>query len=80
MTDSSIYKVEIAQFQDLILQTIKILIRPPSWDFPIGYMIDMLGHVTKTGYKYPVLSHNFQLLAPAHLPYYPRRNIFTHHF
>ena len=41
----------------------------------------MLDHVTwwrdQTGYKHPVLSHNFQSLAPLHLPYYPRRNSLT---
>ena len=31
----------------------------------------------ETGCKYPVLIHKFQLLAPAHLPYYTRRNALT---
>ena len=45
---------------------------------------DMLGHVMwsrdQTGHKYPALSYIFQLLAPAHLPNYPRRKSFTLNF
>ena len=41
----------------------------------------MLVHVTwsrnQTGYKYPVLNHNFDELAPVHLLNYPRRNSYT---
>ena len=44
-------------------------------------MINMLDHVTwsraQTGYKYPALSHNLQLLAPDQMPNYSRRNSFT---
>ena len=47
-------------------------------------MTNMLNHVTwsrdQTGYEYQPLSHNFQLLAPAHLPNYSRRNSFTPNF
>ena len=62
----------------------KIQIRPPQRDFPIGCIINMLDHVIwsrdQTKYKYPALSHNFQLLAPAHLPNYSRRNSLTLNF
>ena len=34
----------------------------------------------QTGYKYPALSRNFQLLEPVHLPNYSRRNCFTLNF
>ena len=47
-------------------------------------MTNMLDHVTwsrdQTGYKNPARSHNFQLLAPAHLLNYSRRNSFTLNF
>ena len=46
----------------------KILIRLAQQDFPIGHMTSMLNHVTwsrdQTGYKNPVLNHNFDELAP----------------
>ena len=47
--------------------------RPAKRDFSIGCLTNMLDHVAwlrdQSGYKKLALSHNFQLLAAAHLPY-----------
>ena len=65
--DSSIYLVEIAQFQDLILQKQKFYFTQPSGIF----LLATCQHARsgeQTGYNLPVLSHKIQLLAHAHFP------------
>ena len=66
----------------------RFILRPAYRDSTIGCTTTCLvtwgGHVTwshgRSGYKYPALNHKLQLVAPAHVPNYPRLYSFTLNF
>ena len=53
----------------------KFLIPLIQQDFPIGYIANMLDHMTRsrdqTGYKHPLFNHNFDEPDPVRLLNYP---------